>query len=149
MKLEQGIALAEIDLKGKKKALDELAEVTIPELMEEVGLDIVRTKGGLEVDVTEKIRANITKANLPAALAWLRKNGHDKLIKGKLVITPKDNKHMAQLQKRMAKLDYKADEGVHAQTLGAFVREMLEDGKRIPEKLLGVYRQRRSKITVK
>ena len=47
-----------------------------------------------------------------------------------------------------AGLEPEAKYAVHPQTLGAWVREMLEEGEDIPIDILGVFRQRTAKVQV-
>lgn len=146
---EHAVELAELDLKEKKEALRKLSEEVVPEAMEQLGLAKITTATGLEVEVQDVIRASISAANTPKAMAWLREHEHGKLIKTELVVMPADDKERAALDKKLAKHTVKAKEGVHNQTLRAWVREMLETGASFPQKLFGVHRQVVSKITVK
>lgn len=146
---EHAVELAEINLKAKKEALRLISEGTIPEVMEELELDTITTNTGLTVTIKDALKASITQANKPKALAWLRKHKHEKIIKAKLIVTPADDKENVTLQKKLEKYQVEATEGVHASTLKSFVKELLEDGKNIPEKLFGIHKYRVSKITVK
>ena len=149
MEAQQLVEEREAKLQAAKAALRELEEETIPEAMEEIGLDKVVTADGLEVEVVAVTRASIPKANTAKALAWLRKHGFGKLIKSELIVVPGDEDERTELLEVLDGRQVAAKEGVHAQTLGAWVREQLEEGRNVPEKLFGVYRQRKSKITVK
>ena len=146
---EHEVELKELELKTAKEKLRVICEETIPSTMEELGLEKVETKDGLTVEVKDTLRASITKANESGAFAWLRGHGHAALIKQQLVVIPADAKERTALEKKLAKHQYEAKDSVHANTLSAWVREMMEKGETVPEKLLGVYRQRVSKVTVK
>ena len=149
MVAQDKVVLAEDDLKKAKAEVVRLTEAVLPELMDELALAQITTSGGLVLEVKENIRANITKPNEPKAFAWLRKNGSEKLIKGKLIVTPSDDSESAALQKKLQKYAVETKAGVHAGTLSSWAKEMLEEGKKFPEKLFGVYRQRVCKVTVK
>jgi len=88
----------------------ELSQVTLPEKMKEIGMSTFSLKSGEKVSIKHKIKASLTKARKEEGFAWLRENGHGTLIKERVV-----------------------EENVHPQTLSAFAREQLAQGKPLPE----------------
>ena len=138
----------EEQLKKAKQGLRKISEDKLPTLMDELDMTTFSTKSGLTVTIKESIRASITKANNPAAMAWLRENGHEKLIKHEVKIQPANEKEAAALTKKLAKVSYVDTTSVHSQTLAKFVREKMEAGEDIPQDLFGVFRQRISKVQV-
>ena len=147
-KAQKGVDAADVALKSAKVALADLAEKQIPELMDSLNMVTFTTTGGLKIHVKEAIRASIPKKHLAEALAWLRKNKHEKLIKRTLSIVPRSDDDAETLADyfRNAGFEFSDDPKVHPQTLGAFVREKLENGEEIPDDLFGVFRQRVAKI---
>lgn len=145
---EAEVERADLALKTAKEGLRVLAEDTIPGVMEELGLEDFTTSDGLRIAVPETIRANITKANEAAAFEWLRTNGHGQIIKDKFEVLATSEAQAEELRRCLA--DYEASEkpSIHAQTLGKWVREALEQGIMLPDSI-GVYRQRVAKVVVR
>jgi len=150
--IEHEMLEAERALKALKQRHSTIADELLPELMDELGIDKFETKDGLKIDVSEKIRASISKANQPAAFAWLEEHGHAGLIKSevKVAMGKGETEVAAQAMAALieAGLQPEAKYAVHPQTLGAWVREMLEEGEDIPIDILGVFRQRTAKVQV-
>lgn len=147
---EAEVARAEAELQKAKDVLKDLCEFKVPELMDSIGLEEFKTRTGVRIKVEEKIRASIPKARTLEAFAWLRENNHAALIKRfvKVEFGKGEDEKADELLKELAKLGFSGeqDASVHAQTLAAFVRERLKDGKELPLDLFGVYRQRVSKV---
>lgn len=148
---EAEVARLEAELTRAKEAVRDLAEFRVPELMDRIGMQEFTTASGLKIKLNETIRAGISVANGPAAFAWLRGNGHGSLIKRtlKLEFGKNEDEQADQLARELREkgLDLEDKAAVNPQTLGAFVREKLRDGEDIPVELLGVHRQRVSKIS--
>jgi len=142
---------AKAALKDREKELREIAEVRIPELMEEMGIETFTTTSGVKISVKEAIRASILVANKGRAFRWLRDNGHEALIK-RIVKLQFGMGQDEQAQEAIDRLgpDYDIDDDckVEPMTLKKFVREMLEEGQEVPEDLFSVHRQRVSNIKV-
>ena len=149
---EADLERIEAELSSARKKLTHLSEVLIPAAMDEVNLSEFATSSGLKIIIAETIRASIPKARSEEAFQWLREHGQASLIKRSIVILygkGEDEKASEALGK-LHKLGLDAEESVqvHPQTLAAFVREQLQEGADIPLELLGVFRQRASKIEV-
>jgi len=146
------LAVAEANVATAKRALREIQEVKIPELMDSVGMEEFTTTSGLRIRVRENIRASISQANAADAFAWLRENGHEALIKRQVTVMfgkgedAEAAETIKALEERKLPVDDKSS--VHASTLAKFVREKLEAGEDVPMELLGVHRQRVSAVTV-
>jgi len=150
--IEHEILEVERALKALKSRHSTIADEMLPELMDELGIDKFETKEGLKIDVSEKIRASISKANQSAAFAWLEANGHSGLIKSEVKVAlgkgdVETATHVLAVLNAEG-LNPEAKYAVHPQTLGAWVREMLEEGEDIPIDILGVFRQRTAKVQV-
>jgi hypothetical protein len=154
---EAEVIRCEEELRKAKDALRQINEVQLPEVMDRLKLEQFKTVDGLEIVVDEKIRASITKKNEARAFQWLRDNGHDAIIKRLVSIQfGKDEDAQADKlveffqsedgQKVCGMLNLNDKSSVHAGTLSSLVRSLLEDGEDVPLDILGVFRQRVSKI---
>jgi len=143
---ETKVAEAEAQLDRSKKRLRDICENQIPELMDEEGLSTFKTDDGIEITVKKEVRASISKERAPKAFQWLRENGHAKLIKRKITVQARDDAHGDEIIKKLGKEEVTDQPSVHAQTLGAFVREMMSKGKSLPTDLLGIHVQAVSKV---
>lgn len=111
--LKTQIDQLEDDLRSLKQRYDDLRMRRLPDLMN--ALDLVGPDGkasfthasGARVHLTHRVRAHVPAELQPDFFAWLRANGHGGLIK----------------------------ETVHAQTLGSFAKELLENGRPLPPNL--------------
>lgn len=131
----------------------QIVEWDIPNLLDTNGLQSVQTLDGLNVKVKEDIRASITRERRPEAHAWLEENGHGDVIKTKVVTEfGRGEIDVARsLADKIEELTSKpafVDEGVHANTLSALVRELLREGHEVPTELLGVVRLRKADISL-
>jgi hypothetical protein len=147
---EQLVEQCQKSLKRAQDALRTISESELPELMDELGLQDFSTTDGLTIEVRENIRAGISKERGPAAYAWLRSNGHSRLIKHSVTVEfskDEDDKAKA-LVERLAKDELQAEDrqAVHPSTLQAFVKQKLQAGEDLPLELFGVHRQRVAKI---
>lgn len=87
MNLEDEIEDLEAKLSEKKKELERLSIVTLPEAMLQVGLrDGVTLANGAKVSIKEDVRCGVTEAKKPEAFAWLEKNNLGDIIKTQMVI---------------------------------------------------------------
>ncbi len=140
----------EKQLESEKKLLRDISEQEIPELMDTVGVTDFKTRSGLRISIDEKIRAAIPKKKLHEALRWLELNGHGSLIKRKVSVAfgKGEESEAERLKSTLIDGEYVFDDNanVHPSTLSAFVREKLAEGEEIPLDLLGVFRQRSTKV---
>lgn len=147
---EAEVARLEAELTKARETARDYAERQVPELMDRIGMEEFKTASGLKIKVDETIRASITAANGPAAFAWLREHNHAALIKRevKVAFGKGEDEKADSLIKDLEDRGLIAEEktAVHPSTLAAFVRENLREGREIPLDLLGVHRQRVSKI---
>ena len=140
-------------MKIARKNLERVQVELIPELMKEIGLESFTLATGEKVEAKAKITASIKVADREKAHAWLRDNGFGSLIKNEVTASfGKGEEDVARgLVDELTGREFVVDrkEAVHAQTLGAFVREQLEKGSKIPMDLLGVFDVTKAKITRK
>lgn len=149
--LESKVRSVEHQLKKAKEELAQVAEVDLPLLMEELGIDSFNLQDGYSITVKETIRASISQARSHEAMDWLTDNGYANIIKHEGSI-PIDDENLTEEQQTALNqvrenFDLIDSRKVHPQTLAAFVREMLEEGREIPLELFGVHRQRLAKVT--
>ena len=117
VQLKEQIGADEEALKELKARYKELRGTVIPELMAELKMVDAKGHGSFTLSTGEKLflkndlHASFSKMNEDAVFEWLRSRGDEALIK--LV--------------------------VHAGTLKAYVKEMLEKGEEPPEELITTY----------
>jgi len=156
--LEAQVIKAEEDLRKAKENLRQVNEIELPEVMDRLKLEQFKTVDGLEIEVSEKVRASIAKKNQARGFAWLRENGHDAIIKrlvkvqfGKGEEAQADAlKHLLDDPKTVERLggvlNLTDESSVHAGTLSSLVKKLLEEGEEVPLDILGVFRQRVTKV---
>jgi len=143
---------AEAELKRVTDEYRQIAEVDIPELMQELGLEEFKTTSGLIITIKEAVRASILAAQKAAAFRWLRENGHGALIKRVVKLQfgmGDDELAQAAIDKLGDDYDIDDDSSVHAGTLKKFVKEMQAEGKEVPETMFSIHRQRVAGIKTK
>jgi hypothetical protein len=148
--LEDKLKDAEEEAARIKEELDHVRKELLPSAMEEVGMTMFALDNGWIIDVKQTVKGHISKKNAQEAHEWLRKNGFGSLIKNEVTVAfgkGEDEDAKAFLdQCRQEGKAAQQKEGVHAQTLGAFIREQLEEGSDIPKDLLGVMSFAETKI---
>ncbi len=167
-RLELEVTGAEKWLDRLKKDLANVAEIKLPDAMAAVGMSEFTLEDGYKVTVAPDYYANIPSADSDkpellerreAAFTWLRNNGHEALIKSKIVVEAgkgENEKAAAAIAAlNEAGIDYENTEAVHYSTLKAFVREQMEaaaEGKTFegaapfPEQTFGVHVRRLATI---
>lgn len=144
------VAAAEGDLKSAKAQFKFLSEVVIPGLLDDVGLKSCETSSGKKVKVQENIRASIPAEKELDAFAWLEENGHGSVIKNQIIIALERGED--DLSNAVADalndlgVNFDRKRGVHPMTLGALIKELLEEGVPVPLDLFGAFRQRVAKV---
>jgi len=145
------------ELDDKRKTLEEvertLSEQTIPNLMQQAGISMLKLADGSSVEISKKYAARIPAAKSNEALSWLRENGFEDLIKNDLSMSfgmKQDNEAKSLAAELVEKgFNVKQKTHVHHSTLAGFVREQVESGKDVPHDLFGVYVADRTKILTK
>lgn len=144
-------AQAEETAKEEKKKMEELAQIAIPDLMEELGVESVKVSG-MVVEVVPKVRARISDATREGAAAWLRENNLDKLLKNEfsLKLNTGEEAQAQLLREKLEELNlpYKNKLNVAPQTLGKFIRERDAEGEPVPDDLFNIYRYKEAKIKI-
>ncbi len=140
----------EAKIKIKQDRIRDISWNLIPELMKGIGIEKFTTSSGLDIAVTEDVKASIPATRRGEAFAWLRTNGYGGLIKRVIAMSfgRGEDEEAAKVLEVLKDLDVAADdkEDIHWQTLKGFVKEKLEDGDDFPMDLFGVFVQRIAKI---
>lgn len=145
----------EDDLQKAKDAERELLERRIPELMALMRQSKCTTSSGIEVSVKRDIRASLPGMerieDRARAFAWLTEGGNGGVIKNTVRIDL-DRGHDDRATDLVADLRARGFEpqqfkDVHASTLSALVRELVEVGKIIPRDCLNVFDLKVTKLS--
>lgn len=143
MEARDAVVAAEEKLKEEQARLRSLEEEVLPELMATAGQEELTTIDGLKVSIKEMVRGQPSQEKADEAFAWLRDNGHGGIIKSKLVAElgrgQDDAAKRAMEALSELGLRSKREQGVHWQTLGSLVRELMAAGKPVPLDVLGVH----------
>jgi len=146
----------EADLEKTQKELRVYSESLVPEMMSELGVTLMRTAGGAEVELKEDLRASFPKdeGRQAQAFAWLRQSGNDGIIKREITVQyGRDSTEWAdQLVLALEKMGV-SEHGVvtqewniHHQTLLSFLRTEIKEGRPVPMEAFGAVIQRMAKI---
>jgi hypothetical protein len=140
---------AEIDaleaaLKDTKAELRLLLSRELPEAMDAAGLAEFKTTKGRTLKVKDDVHGSVPVANKAAFHEWLTAHGHGDLIKNVLSANlgrGQDNMAaaIADSIKEQFGVEVTQKQDVHAQTLGAFVREQVAAGHDLPGDLLSLH----------
>jgi hypothetical protein len=150
-RIEEEIARIEAALEMAKELQRLLSEERLPAAMLEVGLEEFKLSNGTKVTITKFYNGKIAPENEALAFNWLRENQHDSIIKREIKVPfgKGEDKAAEALKKKLEKLkiSFTDKQGVHPQTLKAFIREQVESAKPLPMDLFGVYIGNRAKVT--
>ena len=127
---DRGIEAAVEELSTRKEAARQLREESIPAAMMELGLNEVKLDSGEKVTIKQDVYASIPAAQRDEAYAWLEAHGFGGLLKTEVVLhfTRGEKSKAEALMQELQSEGYtpELEQGVHAQTLKAFLREQLE-----------------------
>ena len=154
LETQKKISTAEEELKKLKEVETTLSEQTIPNLMQQAGVELIKLTGGISVEVKPFYSARIPASRSEEAFNWLREHGHGDLIKNQVSLEfgmKQDNEAKSIIEELKAKgLPVKQKTTVHPSSLRGFVREQIQDlGKDVPADLFGTYVANKTKITIK
>lgn len=149
----------ELQIEQTEKKLAELnqkhlqiAQETLPGLMQELGLTSFKLENGYAIEVKPFIAAKIPEGQEAPAFKWLRDNNYDSIIKRQIALAfgKGEDKSAERVVKGLLKIGvpFTDKQGVHPQTLKAFCRERIEAGDgHFPRELFGVFEGKKTKIT--
>tara|TARA_E500000318_G_scaffold92869_1_gene91754 strand:- start:471 stop:1022 length:552 start_codon:yes stop_codon:yes gene_type:complete len=154
LETQKKILTAEAEVKKLKEVETTLSEQTIPNLMQQAGISMLKLADGSSVEVKPFYSARIPASKSDEAFDWLRDNGHGDLIKNQVSLEfgmKQDNEAKSIIEELKAKgLPVKQKTSVHPSSLRGFVREQIQDlGKDVPAELFGTYVANKTKITTK
>ena len=154
LETQKKISTAEEELKKLKEVETTLSEQTIPNLMQQAGLSLLKLADGSSVEVKPFYSARIPASKSEEAFSWLRENGHGDMIKNQVSLEfgmRQDNEAKALVEELKQKgLAVNQKTSVHPSTLRGFVREQIQElGKDVPAELFGTYVANKTKITTK
>ena len=152
--IQKKISTAEEEMKKLKEVETTLSEQTIPNLMQQAGISMLKLADGSSVEVKPFYSARIPASKSEQAFDWLRANGHGDMIKNQVSLEfgmRQDNEAKAFVEELKQKgLAVQQKTSVHPSTLRGFVREQIQDlGKDVPAELFGTYVANKTKITTK
>jgi hypothetical protein len=152
--IQKKISTAEEEMKKLKEVETTLSEQTIPNLMQQAGISMLKLADGSSVEVKPFYSARIPASKSEQAFNWLRENGHGDMIKNQISLDfgmRQDNEAKALVEELKQKgLAVQQKTSVHPSTLRGFVREQIQDlGKDVPAELFGTYVANKTKITTK
>lgn len=146
---------AEEELDRLKKAESDLLMRQIPELCARMRLDDCTTASGIQVKIKKDIRASLPGHDRvearQGALAWLVSHGHGGVIKNQVSVAlargedTRADELVIELRARGLAVEAKKD--VHAQTLGALVRELMAEGQIVPRDIFNLFDNRVAKLS--
>jgi hypothetical protein len=127
---EHLITEAEAHLKRLQDGHNRLTLELIPEAMASVGLAEVKLEDGAVLRVRDDVKVYINKDNAVDAYAWLRTNGLGSIIRSNLEVDLRAVADPEDLIKTLTQdgVECHVKEDVHAATLKASIRAMLERG---------------------
>ena len=154
LETQKKIEATEEELKKLKDVETTLSEQTIPNLMQQAGVELIKLEGGISVEVKPFYSARIPASKSEEAFQWLRDNGHGDLIKNQVSLEfgmKQDNEAKSIVEELKSKgLPVKQKTTVHPSSLRGLVREQIQDlGKDVPAELFGTYVANKTKITTK
>ena len=141
-KLDDQINDTEQYLKTLKAQKHKIVTEVAPDLMDEMSLEKLEVDG-VKVSKKTMIHASIPVANKDEAFSWLRDRGLDDIIKNDVTVTfgrGEDNlagNIVGLLQDQGFQPQKKTH--IHSQTLKAFIKERVTEGKEIDLDLFGAY----------
>lgn len=152
--LEADVEALEEALKVKKAELHHIRHKQLPDAMVQLGLNTFSLTNGTKVEIEDFVSGSLPKdaVKREKALATLKEAGGDGIIKDDLTIAFTKSQHNEALS-LLAELEDKGyavalESSVHPQTLMAFVREQLRDGKKIDYEAIGCFVGRVAKFKV-
>tara|TARA_R110000772_G_scaffold100093_2_gene200248 strand:+ start:1116 stop:1661 length:546 start_codon:yes stop_codon:yes gene_type:complete len=154
LETQNEISTVEEQLKKLKEVETNLSEQTIPNLMQQAGVTMLKLTDGSSVEVKPFYSARIPASRSEEAFTWLRENGHGDLIKNQISLEFKmkqDNEAKSLVEDLKQKgLPVMQKTSVHPSSLRSFVKEQIQDlGKDVPAELFGTYVANKTKITTK
>lgn len=141
MEANAAVTRCEEELANAKRRAANLSEETIPSMMQELGITSLDLETGQRITIRPDVYASIPADRREEAFQWLASNGFGGLIKVDVEASfgraerEEAIKLLAELKERGLNVSF--EQGVHAQTLKAFLREQLAKAADVPLDLFG------------
>jgi hypothetical protein len=138
------VAGLEAKLKEAKENKRMLQEDIIPEAMHEVGQDLLKLPSGRYLSLEHELKVRVPKNAEDEAYSYLEDLGEGGMIKRSVVVEFRQD----QEEDAVAALEALRHAGFHQafvkkshhwNTLQAWVKAQMEDGKEVPRELFGIY----------
>jgi hypothetical protein len=138
----------EDQLKHQNHSIQKIERDELPEMLTRAGVSSVTidpdgNHPGFVVERRTVYTASIPDEKRQDAFEWFEQNGHGDLIKSviNIIFGMQEHEERLRVMKVLsdAKIEYYTNESVHHQTLKAFVKREIQNGRIIPMDLLGVY----------
>lgn len=141
--LDSQIADAEELLGRLTRERDDIAERRLPELFDEVNMKEFVTTQGVHLALKDKIHHSVSKDRKSAAMKWLEEHGHGGMIKNTVVVAFNRGQEEAATE-FIANLspefeNVRTDKEVASASLGALIRNLIEEGKEVPRDIFGIH----------
>ena len=147
--LGQQIKSLEEQTAETKRQLRILDEGTIPDKMDDLGLQLYKTDEGLKVECKFRVHAVLPhREKAPEqhleALAWLKENNYDDLIKTGISYQFTKGEHNVAVEfiamaKEQLGVSLTTIDGIHWGTYSSWAKEILESGLYLPQDKLGIH----------
>ena len=138
-KLEQQLAIKEEELKAIKAALMQVKTVDLPELMNELNLNMFELADGSKVSITHDLRAYVRDEDKFVVFNWLRENNHGSIIKSKVEASfgKGEEKKAGEIYELLIKMDINAHkkDDIPWNTFASFAKECQREGIDLHEKI--------------
>jgi hypothetical protein len=149
-------------LKIEQEELNRIESVDLPNLMDQFRIKEFTLTDGSMIKIKSFINSSLpaegaaekdmaAKLRRLEGLKWLRENDGAAIIKNQIIAdVGKDNKEVAQKIKEFAEslaVLVEEKESVNHQTLGAFIREKLKAGAKVPTDTFAIFEGRKAEIT--
>lgn len=140
----------EAELDAINQEIKQLSEVSIPCVLDELGVKTITLTSGEKITCELVIKASIPKDRADEAFKWLEDHGFQDLIKTTIKLQYDRGNHQtaAAVYNSLLSNGINAtmDTSVNPRTLAAFAKEQLSTGHNLPFDLLGIYQFNRTNI---
>jgi hypothetical protein len=147
---ERAVLVKEDELKQAEAELRLVQEDLLPNAMAEAGMKAFTLDNGAKITIKDDVAVSVPADKKRDAYAWLRESGFGDLIKNTVAIDfGRGEDANAEALKEYCQengMNYSDKEGVHAQTLKAFIKEQMARGVDVPLELFGAFPYSRAVI---
>lgn len=141
--LQQQVESIETTLEETNKELRRVQEDLLPTAMAEAGMKSFVLANGAKITIKDDIAASIPKDRTYEAYTWLRENGYGDIIKNTVSVDfGKEEDIVAQRLMSFCEsngMHPNNKQAVHAQTLKAFLKDLMANGIDVPLEMFGAY----------